>query len=294
MTDDMRPATPNSSPASSHRLSANRLTSLARTVDPRLPSHRNALLVGLGSAAFAAVTNLDDAAVWGSAFNAGAGSFLGWALAREIDPDRPNSAVLSGALTGTTIALLGPSLLLPVVLVLVVARLLHRSTGLPPTLFDLLALIGVAYIGGTSTVGWACGMTLAFAVARDHRLPSPAPRIQLLAAFLTAGAASASAAISGVSTNWELPDTGAMVVMGIGILAGFSLRIYAPTALADHTQGPLEVRRLQSARRGVLFTGLLAFATAGGAAVAALSPLWAALTGVAIWDRFGRDQVNHV
>ena len=294
MNDDMRHASTNPPPASGHRLSLPRLTSLARTVDPRLPSHRNALLVGLGSAAFAAVTNLDDAAVWGHAFNAGVGSFLGWALAREIDPDRPNSAVLSGALTGMTIALLGPSLLLPVVLVLVASRLLHRSTGLSPTLFDLLALIGVAYVGGTSIVGWACGMALAFATARDHRLPSPAPRFQLIAAFLMAGAASAGTSISGVSANWELPDPGAMVVLGIGIVAGLSLRIYAPTALADHTRGPLEVRRLQSARRGVLFTGLLAFATAGGAAVVALSPLWAALTGVAIWDRLGRDQVNHV
>ena len=137
-------------------------------------------------------------------------------------------------------------------------------------------------------------MALAFATARDHRLPSPAPRIQLIAAFLIASAASASAVISGLSANWELPDTGAIIVLGIGLFAGLSLRLYVPTALADHTMGPLDVKRLQSARRVVLGTGLLAFATVGGAAVAALLPVWGALTGVAIWDRFGRDPVNHV
>ncbi|MDH5374056.1 MAG: hypothetical protein OEX97_14020, partial [Acidimicrobiia bacterium] len=148
MNDDMPPAADNPPPDADHRLSYQRLTSLARIVDPRLPSHRTALLVGLASAGLAAATNFDNGPAWGHAFNASVGSFLGWALAREIDPDRPNSAALSGALTGTAIALLGPALLLPVTLVLVTARLLHRSTGLPPTLFDLFALIGVAYIGG--------------------------------------------------------------------------------------------------------------------------------------------------
>lgn len=293
MNDDMQHSTDNPPRSAGRRLSFLRLTSLARTIDPRLPSHRAALLVGLGSAVFAAAVNLDNAPL-GFFFNAGVGSFLGWALAREIDPDRPKSAALSGAVTGITTALLGHSLLLPVVLVLVTARLLHRSTGLPPTLFDLLALIGVAYVGGTSMVGWACAMALAFATARDHRLPSPAPRVQLLAGFLMAAAASAGAVISGVSANWQLPDAGEMVFLGFGVIAGLSLRTYVPAALADYTRGPLEVRRLRSARRGVLGAGLLAFAVAGGAAVVALSPLWSALMGVAVWDRFGRDQVNHV
>ena len=287
MPDDMQHDTTNSTPAARSRLS-----SLARTIDPRLPSHRMALTIGIGSAALAAA--VDRGPGWGLAFNAGVGSFLGWALAREIDPDRPNSASLSGALTGAAIALGGRSLLLPVTLILVTARVLHRSTGVPPTLLDLVALIGVAYAGGTSTVGWACGMALAYAIARDHRLPSPAPRFQLAAAFVVAGAASAGAVIGGVSADWELPELGAMLVVGIGLVAGLSLRGYVPTATADHTGDPLEPKRLQSARRGVLGAGLLAVAVAGGAAVAALSPLWGALTGVAIWDRFGPDKVNHV
>ena len=137
-------------------------------------------------------------------------------------------------------------------------------------------------------------MALAYAIARDHRLLPPAPRSQLIAAFLVAGAASASAVISGVSVDWELPDLGGMLIVGIGLTAGLSLRLYVPTAVADHTGDPLETRRLRSARRGVLGAGLLAFAVAGGAAVAALVPLWGALTGVAIWDWIGPDKVNHV
>jgi hypothetical protein len=239
-----------------------------------------ALMIGVGSAVLGAAVDGDPG--WGLAFNAGVGSFLGWALAREIDPDRPNSAALSGALTGAAIALGGASLLLPVALILVTARVLHRSTGVPPTLLDLVALIAVAYAGGTSTVGWACGMALAFAIARDHRLPSPAPR------------ASAGAVIGGVSTDWELPGLWAMLVVGVGLVAGISLRVYVPTSTGDHTGDPLEPKRLQSARRGVLGAGLLALAAAGGAAVAALFPLWGALTGVAIWDRFGPDKVSYV
>lgn len=287
MPDDMRNDITNST-----RPGWSRLTSLARVLDPRLPSHRMALIIGVGSALLGAAVDGDPG--WGLAFNAGVGSFLGWALAREIDPDRPNSAALSGALTGAAIALGGPSLLLPVALILMTARVLHRSTGVPPTLLDLVALIAVAYAGGTSTVGWACGMALAYAIARDHRLPSPAPRFQLAAAFVVAGAASAGAVIGGVSTDWELPGLWAMLVVGVGLVAGISLRVYLPTSTGDHTGDPLEPKRLQSARRGVLGAGLLALAATGGAAVAALYPLWGALTGVAIWDRFGPDKVNHV
>jgi hypothetical protein len=137
-------------------------------------------------------------------------------------------------------------------------------------------------------------MALAFAIARDHRLPSPAPRFQLAAAFVVAGAASAGAVIGGVSTDWELPGLWAMLVVGVGLIAGISLRVYVPTSTGDHTGDPLEPERLQSARRGVLGAGLLALAAAGGAAVAALFPLWGALTGVAIWDRFGPDKVSHI
>ena len=287
MPDDMQHDTTNSTPPAWSRFS-----SVARMIDPRLPSHRMALIISVGSAVLAATVGSGPG--WGLALNAGVGSFLGWALAREIDPDRPNSAALSGALTGAAIALGGQSLLLPVALILMTARVLHRSTGLPPTLLDLVALVGVAYAGGTSTVGWACGMGLAYAIARDHRLPSPAPRFQLAAAFVVAGAASAGAVIGGVSTDWELPGLGAMLVVGVGLVAGLSLRGYVSISTGDHTGDPLEPKRLQSARRGVLGAGLLALAAAGGAAVAALFPLWGALTGVAIWDRFGPDKVNHV
>ncbi len=294
MNDDMENDLENSQPAADSGRSALRLTTLARAIDPRLPSHRKALLISIASGALALAVNLDTKGALGYAFNAGVGSFLGWAVARELDPDRPNSAALSGIFAGATIAFFGEALLLPVTLALVTSRVLHRSTGLPPTLFDVLALVGVAYAGGTSTAGWAAGLALAFAVARDHRLPTPAPRFQLIGAFLVAASATAGAVVTGLPTSWQLPTLGAIMILGVGLFAGLSLRIYEPATRADHTNTLLEVGRLQSARMGALGTGLLAFAMAGGAGIVALSPVWAAVTGVALWDRMGRDRVSYI
>lgn len=292
MNDEMEHNLAGPQPAEDSGRTARRLTALARIIDPRLPSHRKALLISIASGALALAVNVDNSL--GYAFNAGIGSFLGWAVARELDPDRPDAAALSGVLAGATIALLGKALLLPVALALVTARILHRSTGLPPTAFDVLALIGVAYVGGTSTTGWASGVAMAFAVARDHRLPEPAPRFQLAGAFLIAASATAGAAATGLPGSWPVPALGSIAVLAVGLSAGLSLRNYQPSSRADHTDTLLEVRRLRSARVGALGTGLLAFAMAGEAGIVGLSPVWAAVTGVALWDRIGRERVTYV
>ncbi len=248
------------------------------------------------------ISGISAAAAWGLApdgdggrlaLNAGVGSFLAWAIGRELDPDRPNAAAVAAVLAGIMIITVGEAMLFPTLLALLVVRVLHRSTGLPPTLFDLIALPGAAYAGASSTIGWTAGLALAFAVARDHRLPDPAPRRQLAAAFLIASAATAGTLISGSPGDWTAPAVGQGIVLAVGILAGLSLRIYEPRSAADHTGDLLIARRLQSARVGGIGVGLLAAAAGGGAGIAALIPLWAAIVGVAAWDRIGPDQVSY-
>lgn len=283
-----------SAPRASATFAVVKLTSLARIVDPRLPSHRNAILISTAAGLAAWTTaGVDWSDGLQEAFNAGVGAFLAWALARELDPDRPRSAELSGILAGIAIVLVGRTLLLPLVITLVTVRVLHRSTGLPPTVFDLFALLAVAYVGGTSMVGWVVGLTLAFAVARDHRLPDPAPRRQLVGAFVIAVAATIGVIAGGTSPSWTSPTWSEWTVLVIGLFGGMSLRIYAPRSPADFTGIPLGMRRLQSSRVGAIGTGLVAVLVAGGSGIAALSPLWAALAGVAVWDRLGSDEVDY-
>ncbi|MFW2339967.1 MAG: hypothetical protein ACN4GK_07945 [Acidimicrobiia bacterium] len=271
------------------------LTSLARTLDPRLPSHRTAFMISAAAGAVAwGFAGPDWSDGLGAGFTAGVGAFLAWAIARELDPDRPRSAAISGIFAGAAIILVGGVLLLPTTVVLVTARVLHRSTGLPPTVFDLIALPAVAFVSGTSIVGWSTGLALAYAVARDHRLPEPAPRRQLIAAFLIAGAATAATVINSPTGSWAVPSWSEWLILVIGLAAGMSLKIYAPRSTADHTGAPLEIRRLQSARLGTIGTGVFALLITGGTGIAALSPVWAALTGVAVWDRLGPDEVDHV
>lgn len=271
-----------------------RLTALARSIDPRLPSHRRVLAVATVAAVAAWAYAGGSSDGLRIAFNAGVASFLAWAIGRELDPDRPAAGLAGAALSAVMSILIGPSLLLVTVITLLTLRVLHRSTGLPPTLLDLLALLGVAYAGSQSTSGWAVGLALAFAVARDHRLPDPAPRRQLIAAFLIAAAATASAVAGGVPYDWAVPTLSESGLLVAGVVAALSLRIYAPASVTDHTGRPIDAVRLQSARMGALGTGVLTAALSGSAGIAALSPLWSAVIAVALWDRFGQDQVAHL
>ncbi len=270
-----------------------RLTALARIVDPRLPSHRRVLTVATLSAIAAWGYAGGSRDGLGIAFNAGVASFLAWAIARELDPDRPAAGTAAAVISGVVSIVVGPSMLLVTVLALLTARILHRSTGLPPTLLDLLALLGVAYVGSRSASGWAVGLALAFAVARDHRLPDPAPRRQLLAAFLIAATATAGAVVGGVPYRWTVPAATETILLIAGVVAAFSLRIYVPVSVTDHTGRRIDTVRLQSARMGTLGTGVLAAALTGSEGIVALSPLWSAVIGVALWDRFGREPVAH-
>ncbi|MGQ0679097.1 MAG: hypothetical protein ACT4OM_05470 [Actinomycetota bacterium] len=264
-----------------------RLTGIVRLMDFRQAGNR---LAALGSMAAAAAGGLfavrhgaplPEAAFRG--IEAGLVVFLGWAIAREIDPDHPGSATVALLFSGLILFSGRPNLagLLGIALAV---RILLRSTGKPPKATDLLFLIGLAAYSAGGSSGVAAGVALAISVSLNTRLPFPAPRFQVLPGALMGIATMVSAVLSGsLAVGWSAPVAFEWIILGAFAGACLLLRVPAPESRDDCAQAQLLRVRLAWATRLAAGTGWAAFALGGGKAVPELASLWAAVIAVATY-----------
>lgn len=263
-------------------------TALARPIDPGVPSNRFALfasgLVALVATIVLAVadTELGVLAAVGRGLAFGVGTFLTWAIARELHPDRPLAA-RNAVLAYLPAMVLGAPALAAVVAVLLAARITLRSTGRPPTPLDLVVLVALAGFAATSAPGFVAGLALAWAVFDDGRLPDPADQLRTQVAAVAVGLAAVTVSVATGSflTAWRAPGLLTTVWIVVVALAVVVRRRAATVTSADDRRGPLSLPRLVRAR--VLVTTVLALALvwAGADAIAALAPPAAALVGIA-------------
>jgi hypothetical protein len=106
-----------------------RLSTAYRWFDLRLPSNRFVIAASSLAAIGVAVYSIGQGDTAGAAISRGLeGGFsvlLSWALARELDPDRPSSAVAAG-IAGFLIFLTGPTNLGAVTALLFAVRIVGR------------------------------------------------------------------------------------------------------------------------------------------------------------------------
>ena len=216
---------------------------------------------------------------WGA--QVGLTVFLAWVVCRELDPDHPTAAFAAAGLALVTV-LTWALPHLPLILWLVMLmRVVNRSTGLAAGVLDALGLVGLA--GWLSLQGnWAYGLITAIALFLDSQLPDPAQRqlpFALLSAFVTA-----LTAILGSGSLWETPS----LMGGLGAL-GFSL-VFLPVILAarsvesvgDETGECLRPVRVQAAQVLALLTGVMGAFLDGPSALVSLGPLWASVLGASL------------
>jgi len=248
------------------------ITTLVRPIDPRYPSNIAVLII----ATIVAITTMAAGQeISGSvAFASFIGAFLTWAIGRELDPDHSISALLAAGFSAPIMIWLGPPDLLLMTAVLMLARILIRSSGLPPTVLDLVAvsLLGAAL--GLREGGWLLALGLAFGVVRDRSLPGSPPRFARIAGWVIAAAATGLAVRSGVGVMTS-PTAFQIGFVSVGIVAGLAGRLYEPASTGDITNQPLLRRRLASSRRIVATTALASIASSGTQAIAGTAPLWA-------------------
>lgn len=263
---------------------------MGRRLDLRYKSNRYAV-VAAGLAAIATLfwrlsTTGDDAWFW--AWRVLIGVFIAWAVSRELDPDEPASAVVA-PLVALPFLLLGPPAIAASVAVLIAARITVRSTGLSPSWFDGVLLVGgSAYLGSQSEV-WPAAGALVLAVYLDNVLYPSGPTRSLYTAVLMTVAAVGAGLAWADPPSWESPTVGewigaAAVLIG---LAAALLMVRPPTSRGDFRKVQLAENRIVAARLmpgAILIAGLI---YPGGPIIPALGPLWAGIIAIpaASWVR---------
>ena len=260
------------------------LTSIGRPIDPEYPTNRAialiTLMVAVGGAVWRGVSGRAWLAsvLWG--VQAGLAVFLAWALCRELDPDHPAAAFPAAGLALLAVFLWDLPQLGVIFWMLILARVVNRSTGLPAGVLDSLGLLGLA--GWLSLQGdWGYGFVTALAFLLDALLPDRLRRqlaFALLAVIVTAAAAALGNGFPGDAPSL----TGGLIALALSLVF-FPVIHEARTceSVGDETGERLSPVRVQAAQALVLVSGVAAALAGGPTALAALSPLWAATLGAA-------------
>lgn len=269
-----------------------RLSGLARPIDTNYPSNRRILVLSAAVLVAAWLLLGLRTGTWlaalGSAALAALACFLAWALARELDPDQHDAALLGAALTLPGLLAAGLADIGALFLVLLAMRVVNRTTGVAATALDLgllLVLAVLVALPAQPVYLAAAGV----AVLLDGVL-SPPSRRRLITGI---GAAMiAAAVVIVVLPEGPRPAPELIAMLSALVLAAlFTPVVLAQTGIestADETGEPLIPRRVQAGQLLALGTALAAAYWQGSAGLAALWPLWAAVLGAAAWRLLGR------
>jgi hypothetical protein len=175
-----------------------------------------------------------------------------------------------------------PSLLL-ILWLLLVLRLVNRTTGLPAKTLDSLGVLGLgAWLNWQGY--WMVGLVTSVAFLLDGLLPPPLRR-QLFAsglAFLATVILSTFHGEMAMETGPTMP-----VVISSVMMAALFLVVIVTSgdvqAVGDATREPLIPRRVRTAQVLALLIALLFAWWDGASGVVALLPLWAAMIGVGLY-----------
>ena len=266
------------------------LTTIARPIDPSYPTNRVIIILtllvfaGVAGSSLYLGAGLSEAIV--SGLVAGAAVFLAWALGRELDPDSEYAAFLPAAICIPLLVVIpAPGLLAPLFLLLLL-RVVNRTTGLPAGVLDSAALLLLA--GWLVYAGvWIAGPAAVVAFILDWRLQSGNPRqiwfaagtllVMLAVMFLNGGFGLAAPDLPAVSPLYLLVLAGPLLFVAV-ILRGGPLR--SPD---DRGSEVLNTGRVQAARLLGLFVMVVAVVAGGMEAFALLLSVWAALVGLGIY-----------
>jgi hypothetical protein len=264
------------------------ITALGRTpIDPSYPTNRAIAVLTLAVMIAGAILRLFlgatllESALWG--IGAGLAVFLAWALGRELDPDHDLSAFVGAGLVLIALLLVGAPSLLLILWLLLVLRLVNRTTGLPAKTLDSFGVLGLgAWL--TWQGYWMVGLVTSVAFLLDGLLPPPLRRHLFVSglAFLATVILSIFHGEMAMETGPTMP-----VVISSMTMAALFLVVIATSgnvkAVGDATLEPLIPRRVQTAQVLALLIALLLAWWDGASGVVALLPLWAVMIGVGLY-----------
>lgn len=259
-----------------------RWSSIGRNLDFRLSNHRwMAALSLLGGVA----AGIGELALRGqllaagvAAFGTGLAVFFGWAIGRELDPDHPRSALAAAIGSGAAALWLGPPSIIVSGWVLVMLRLIERTTGVPAQALDSLGTLGAAIWLGLARTPALTGLT-ALGLALDGWM-APSHRRQkvaaLAAALLTVGAAIWTPV---VPQQAQIPGPLIWALL-FGLFFALPPGRGGVQAVADYTGEPLRPQRVRGGQFFAALALLVLVLIEGAAGLIAGSAVWTALAGI--------------
>jgi hypothetical protein len=267
-----------STPYRSTRL--HEITGLGRPIDLKMGSNQLAIIGTVVAGLVAIVLAWFGATDLGftDAASVAAGTFLAWALVREIDPGNDRAAAIAMAIAGG-IGLIAPPAALVVGVLLLTVRILAGTVGSDLRSVDLVVLTSAAAYAGTQPVAWPIVVLLAYAVLRSgHRW-----RIPTAVAMGIAASAAAFFFVTDLAPG--LNGAGTWVLLSVLALASWrSIRRPLINAPADDGS-PIRSSGVGLARLST-FTAIVAGTVLSPeTALADLGPAVAALASVALWPR---------
>lgn len=266
------------------------LTHLSRALDPAIPSNRlimlGTVLAGVGVGVYGV---LDGGAFIEASLQGlwAAGSvFLAWALGRELDPDANFSAYVAAVIALLAYGVMGSPLLLPILALMMLARITTRVVGVAALAADygyVVMVAGVALRLGGGMVAWVVVVGLLYQAALNHY------RRWALGWTGVALAMGVYALLLPTEREWNGLLTGAAVI-GVGFVPALVYVSATAQSLDDRNHAPLNKSYLRAAQLMALGAAIIFGLWYGGAGVGYLTPLWSALAGVNL--RWLRDQLG--
>ncbi len=258
------------------------LTTIGRAIDVHYPTNLAIVLVSLTTCSGGIVTmvmrgNSFMASLPASLAWAG-GVFLGWALARELDPDRWHSAFFAAAGALASALIYAPPGLLLLFWFLISLRFINRSTGLAPGWLDVIGYCGISVWLGIS-IHWIIPvLTLpALGAVEPRRFPPPIPFLLIVGIPVTSFAFGHLQHWPITWPRWPEDRAEIWVAAVVALMTVPIIHAYRVThSVSDRTHQPLKPRRVQWALAWALGASVL-LSTGFGLSVPILAPVWAAL-----------------
>jgi hypothetical protein len=264
-----------------------KFTSIARILDPHYPTNLGIIVlcvvVMIGGALIQTMSGVGwlESGLWG--IRAGVGVFFAWAVARELDPDNDFAAFIAAGLALTGLALWDLPYLGALFWLMLVLRIVNRTTGLPATVLDSLLVLGMG--GWLSFQGnWYYSVFTVIALLLDSRL-EPKHRRQLAMAGL-----GLVITVSALTFGEVGEGADGLSIQAIAISLALAV-VFAPViamtrsveSVGDETGERLSVGRIRVAQGLAIAVGLQEALLRGMAGLVMVSPLWAAISGVTIY-----------
>ncbi len=260
-----------------------KISAIARPIDPRFSTNRiiASITIVLVAGDFLRRLLLGSgllASAW-SACGLGLAVAIAWALCREIDPDRDQSAFVAAGIALVGALLWGTPNLAMLFWTLLAVRVVNRTTGLRATVFDSLAILSLA-TWLAFRLWWPIGAITAVAFALDGWLDGPHNRHRVFAFLMLAVTLGA-----GFLGEADLSASGPSLASGA--IALLLCLVFVPDvfaagemrSLADDTKERLSTKRVRAGQMLVLLIGLGVVFWAGAAGLVLQWPLWSAVLG---------------